>query len=48
MVSLHHDVALALVDGSVLDYEKTNFKEAFIVSNPNAKSMCGCGESFNV
>lgn len=40
--------ALALIDGSVLDYEKTHFKEAFVVSNPNAKSMCGCGESFNV
>lgn len=40
--------ALALIDGSVLDYEKTNFKEAFTVVNPNAKNSCGCGESFNV
>lgn len=40
--------ALPVVDGSVLDYRKTGFKEAFEVDNPNAKGMCGCGESFNI
>jgi iron-sulfur cluster assembly protein len=40
--------ALPVVDGSELDYVREGFKQMFTVRNPNAKSTCGCGESFNV
>ncbi|MBM3393498.1 MAG: iron-sulfur cluster assembly accessory protein [Betaproteobacteria bacterium] len=40
--------ALKVLDGATLDYVKEGFKEVFKFDNPNAKSQCGCGESFNV
>ncbi len=40
--------ALAVIDGSELDYIREGFKQMFTVKNPNVKSTCGCGESFNV
>lgn len=42
------DEAMAVVDGSELDYIREGFKQMFTVKNPNVKSTCGCGESFNV
>ncbi len=40
--------ALPFVDGSELDYVRDGFKQTLVVNNPNVKSTCGCGESFNV
>jgi iron-sulfur cluster assembly protein len=40
--------ALQYLDGSTLDFERQGLKEAFKFDNPNAKSECGCGESFSV
>lgn len=40
--------ALPYLDGSELDYVREGFKQMFTVRNPNVKSTCGCGESFNV
>jgi iron-sulfur cluster assembly protein len=40
--------ALAFLDGSTLDFVREGLKETFKFDNPNAKSQCGCGESFNV
>jgi iron-sulfur cluster assembly protein len=40
--------ALAVIDGSELDYVREGFKQMFTVKNPNVKSTCGCGESFSV
>jgi iron-sulfur cluster assembly protein len=40
--------AVAYLDGSQLDYVNEGFKRMFTVTNPNVKSTCGCGESFNV
>jgi iron-sulfur cluster assembly protein len=40
--------ALAVLDGSELDYVREGFKQMFSVKNPNAKATCGCGESFTV
>lgn len=40
--------AMSVVDGSELDYIRDGFKQMFTVRNPNVKSTCGCGESFNV
>ena len=40
--------ALDYLDGSELDYVREGFKQTFTVNNPKVKSMCGCGESFNI
>jgi len=40
--------AMAVIDGSELDYIREGFKQMFTVKNTNVKSTCGCGESFNV
>lgn len=34
--------------GSTLDYADGLMDSGFKIRNPNAKSTCGCGESFNV
>ena len=39
---------LKYLDGSTLDFAREGLKEAFKFDNPNAKSECGCGESFSV
>lgn len=39
---------IGYLDGSVLDFQKNGFGAAFKFQNPNAKSECGCGESFGV
>lgn len=40
--------SLEFLRGSVLDYKVELMSQRFIWSNPNAKSSCGCGESFGV
>ncbi|CAK4066618.1 MULTISPECIES: iron-sulfur cluster assembly protein IscA [Vibrio] len=40
--------SLVYLDGTELDYVKEGLNEGFEFNNPNAKSECGCGESFNV
>ncbi len=40
--------ALALIDGTEVDFVKSGLNEAFSFRNPNIKGECGCGESFNV
>ncbi|MEJ2576868.1 MAG: iron-sulfur cluster assembly protein IscA [Gammaproteobacteria bacterium] len=40
--------SLAYLDGTELDYGKEGLNEGFKFNNPNVKSECGCGESFNV
>lgn len=42
------DKALALVDGTEIDYRKEGLNEAFHFENPKVKDSCGCGESFSV
>ena len=34
--------------GSLLDYVEDLSGSKFIITNPNAKTTCGCGESFTV
>ena len=36
-----------LLKGSVIDYKEDFSGAGFSISNPNAKSSCGCGKSFN-
>ncbi len=40
--------ALALIDGTEVDFIKNGLNEAFSFKNPNVTGECGCGESFNV
>jgi len=40
--------ALALIDGTVVDFVKNGLHEAFSFRNPNVTGECGCGESFIV
>ena len=34
--------------GSRMDWKEDDFTAGFVFDNPNAKGMCGCGESFTV
>ena len=34
--------------GSTMDWREDDFTAGFVFANPNAKGMCGCGESFTV
>lgn len=38
--------ALFSIIGTEMDYIEDELKSEFIFNNPNAKSICGCGESF--
>lgn len=40
--------ALALIDGTEVDFIKNGLNEAFSFRNPNVTGECGCGESFNI
>lgn len=40
--------ALALIDGTEVDYVNEGLNQMFRFSNPNVKDECGCGESFTV
>jgi len=39
--------ALMNVIGTQMDWVEDEMKSEFVFINPNAKSTCGCGESFN-
>ena len=34
--------------GSEMDYSRDKLSSRFVFNNPNEKSSCGCGESFNI
>ncbi len=40
--------SLSYLDGTELDFVREGLNEGFKFNNPNVKSQCGCGESFNV
>ena len=40
--------SLLYLVGTTMDYVDTETVSEFVFVNPNAKSKCGCGESFNV
>ncbi|MEO5829749.1 MAG: iron-sulfur cluster assembly accessory protein [Rhodanobacter sp.] len=42
------DKSLALVDGTVIDFQRQGLNASFVFHNPNATGACGCGESFTV
>lgn len=41
-------VSIMYVMGTVIDWREAVFGSQFEISNPTAKSGCGCGESFGV
>lgn len=40
--------SLAIVNGTKIDYVAEGVNRQLSFLNPNAKDLCGCGESFNV
>jgi len=40
--------SLSYLNGTELDFVREGLNEGFKFNNPNVKSQCGCGESFNV
>lgn len=40
--------AKAFVDGTEIDYIREGLNSTIKFNNPNAKDLCGCGESFSV
>lgn len=40
--------AIMFLIGSEMDYSKDKLSSRFVFNNPNEKSSCGCGESFNI
>ena len=40
--------SLPYLDGTELDYTREGLQEGFKFHNPNDKSRCGCGESFQI
>ena len=41
-------MAVMYVMGSEMDYKQDRLQSGFVFNNPNAKNVCGCGESFSV
>ncbi len=39
--------ALLKITGTVMDYKEDDVSAEFVFSNPQATSVCGCGESFS-
>ncbi len=40
--------SLVVLEGTELDFVREGLNEGFKFRNPNARSTCGCGESFTV
>jgi len=40
--------SLVYLEGTELDFVKEGLNEGFKFNNPNVRSECGCGESFNI
>ena len=40
--------AVLFILGSEMDYVEDGLQAGFVFNNPNAKGVCGCGESFHV
>jgi iron-sulfur cluster insertion protein len=42
-------MSMQYFSGATIDYTKDKLKGSqFIISNPNAKTTCGCGSSFSI
>ena len=43
-----NEKSVALVEGTVIDFQRQGLNASFVFHNPNATGECGCGESFTV
>ena len=43
-----HPMHLPFVNGTVIGFLDGDFQTGFQIDNPNAKRVCGCGDSFDV
>ena len=43
-----NDKSLAMVEGTVIDFQRQGLNASFVFHNPNATGECGCGESFTI
>ena len=41
-------LSLQYLEGSTVDYTEDLMGSKFIITNPNATTTCGCGESFTI
>jgi len=39
-------ISLPYLKGSIVDFKEDLTGSKFVISNPNARSSCGCGDSF--
>lgn len=46
-VILVDSISFQYLEGAEIDYTEDLMSAQFVIRNPNAKSTCGCGESFN-
>jgi iron-sulfur cluster insertion protein len=42
------EISLSFVCDAVLSFESSLSQSSFVLSNPNASSRCGCGNSFSI
>ena len=42
------NISILYLQGMTIDYKKDIFGQRLMIDNPNVKSMCGCGESFQM
>jgi iron-sulfur cluster assembly protein len=42
------NTSLDFLKGSLVDYQKDGLNQGIKFLNPNAKAVCGCGESFTI
>ena len=41
-------LSLQYLEGSTVDYTEDLMGSKFVITNPNASTTCGCGESFSI
>ena len=42
------EISLGFIEGSEVDYVQDLAASQFVITNPNASSKCGCGNSFSI
>jgi len=41
-------MSMMYLEGATVDYQVEMMSEQFVIENPNAKTSCGCGQSFSI
>ena len=41
-------MSMQYMQGAVIDYKEEVMGSQFVITNPNAKTSCGCGSSFSI